>query len=471
MDGLKVVAASVVIGLVLTAVPAADTLPAPDDFRSTLPKLWQKQRDLMTAGRFTVRVARLQPSLTREELDKLLATIDLKDVPGFMEKLYGQFPAKGGAHHLPLSPVEVRADRGRCMEIWHKDPPAEKVLDRVSCNVAGVHVSYHPGNRQATVSPRGVSVLHVDRLRYLPRAAGDLPATWQMVKWNDGRLTLKHGTGATASEMVVDGRNGFVYLERHPDDRDGTRTREVRQLGPVTDPKGRILPTVHAEVSFDGNQVEYLAVTHIAKADLDVTFTDADFVVSAPARTNVVDTRGATGTNAKTKVAREAVPDVLAFANAIPDEARSVWPVLKPGTPAPALDGVTWLTGDAPALKGKVLLVDFWGLGCGPCLAELPAVQVAAQKHAAAGLVVVGLHDAHGKTDKVAAYGHEHGLTFPLAIDKAADKSFGATFQAYGVRAVPNAAVVDREGNVVFVGRFPEALAKAEKLLGQAKRP
>jgi hypothetical protein len=42
----------------------------------------------------------------------------------------------------------------------------------------------------------------------------------------------------------------------------------------------------------------------------------------------------------------------------------------------------------------------------------------------------------------------------------------GATFQDYGVRAIPGAAVFDRQGKVVFVGRFPGALQKAADLLG-----
>ena len=42
---------------------------------------------------------------------------------------------------------------------------------------------------------------------------------------------------------------------------------------------------------------------------------------------------------------------------------------------------------------------------------------------------------------------------------------FGAAFKAYGVRAIPSAAVIDRQGRIVFVGRFTEALQQAASLL------
>jgi hypothetical protein len=42
--------------------------------------------------------------------------------------------------------------------------------------------------------------------------------------------------------------------------------------------------------------------------------------------------------------------------------------------------------------------------------------------------------------------------------------SFGTTFQAFGIRGVPNAALVDGNGRLVFVGRFKEARQKAVEL-------
>jgi len=124
-------------------------------------------------------------------------------------------------------------------------------------------------------------------------------------------------------------------------------------------------------------------------------------------------------------------------------------------------------------LDGKVVLVDFWGITCGPCVAELPDVREAVEHFAGTDLVVVGLHDSSGTLKEVAEFAAKRGISYPLAIDHPAKEEgwFGATFAAYGVRGIPAAAVIDRGGKVVFVGRFPDALARAAALLKEGPGP
>src|SRR5262252_1682593 len=62
----------------------------------------------------------------------------------------------------------------------------------------------------------------------------------------------------------------------------------------------------------------------------------------------------------------------------------------------PNLDGaVTWLN-SAPligkALRGKVVLVNFWTYSCINSLRELPYIRAWAEKYKDAGLVVIGVH-------------------------------------------------------------------------------
>ncbi|WP_326537556.1 cytochrome c biogenesis protein DipZ [Pseudorhodoferax sp.] len=57
--------------------------------------------------------------------------------------------------------------------------------------------------------------------------------------------------------------------------------------------------------------------------------------------------------------------------------------------------GTQWLNAPAqsiPALRGKVVLVNFWTYSCVNCLRTLPYVKGWAQKYADRGLVVVGVH-------------------------------------------------------------------------------
>ncbi|WP_312530037.1 cytochrome c biogenesis protein CcdA [Comamonas sp.] len=62
----------------------------------------------------------------------------------------------------------------------------------------------------------------------------------------------------------------------------------------------------------------------------------------------------------------------------------------------PSLDGGTqWLNAEPqsiPALRGKVVLVNFWTYSCVNCLRTLPYINAWAQKYADRGLVVVGVH-------------------------------------------------------------------------------
>ena len=91
----------------------------------------------------------------------------------------------------------------------------------------------------------------------------------------------------------------------------------------------------------------------------------------------------------------------------------------------PSLDGaVQWLNSPpltAQALKGKVVLVDFWTYSCINCLRTLPYVKAWAEKYRDQGLVVIGVHapefaferDVNNVTQAM----QDLGITYPVAID------------------------------------------------------
>jgi thiol-disulfide isomerase/thioredoxin len=112
----------------------------------------------------------------------------------------------------------------------------------------------------------------------------------------------------------------------------------------------------------------------------------------------------------------------------------------------PAIDAVDWLNteGDLTwqSLKGKAVLVDFWGTWCGACVAKLPAVQALHDKYADRGLAVVGVHSSQD-AETCADYVKEHNLTFPVAVDS------GNTAEAFAIGAWPSYFLVDRSGRLV----------------------
>jgi cytochrome c biogenesis protein CcdA/thiol-disulfide isomerase/thioredoxin len=91
----------------------------------------------------------------------------------------------------------------------------------------------------------------------------------------------------------------------------------------------------------------------------------------------------------------------------------------------PSLAGaVDWLNSPpltAEALRGHVVLVDFWTYSCINCLRTLPYVEAWAKKYRDQGLIVIGVHAPEfafeRNIDNVRAAVKRLGIDYPVAID------------------------------------------------------
>jgi len=113
------------------------------------------------------------------------------------------------------------------------------------------------------------------------------------------------------------------------------------------------------------------------------------------------------------------------------------------GKPAPALQLINWLNGDAVTLaelKGKVVVLDFWATWCRPCIADIPRNNALAEKYRDQGVVVLGVCHPMGM-EKMDAVVLTKGMKYPTAQD-----SHGATTKAYAVESLPESYVIDRKG-------------------------
>ncbi|MBX3688179.1 thioredoxin family protein [Dokdonella sp.] len=119
----------------------------------------------------------------------------------------------------------------------------------------------------------------------------------------------------------------------------------------------------------------------------------------------------------RTMQAADVVPQALppgAKASGLPIEGK-----------APPLDGaVAWLNSPplgGDALRGKVVLVDFWTYTCINCLRALPHVKAWAEHYRDQGLVVVGVHTPEFDFEKELANVRravtDLGITYPVAVD------------------------------------------------------
>ena len=97
------------------------------------------------------------------------------------------------------------------------------------------------------------------------------------------------------------------------------------------------------------------------------------------------------------------------------------------------------------SLKGRVVLLDFWATWCVPCRKSMPGLQALQEKYAGRGLRVVGVSIDEGSPAKVKRFVASKKLTYPIAVDSERNPAW----DAFRVKAVPAAYLIDREGQIV----------------------
>lgn len=124
----------------------------------------------------------------------------------------------------------------------------------------------------------------------------------------------------------------------------------------------------------------------------------------------------------------------------------------RPDLPAPEFpEGVDWINVPAPltmqALRGKVVILDFWTYGCINCIHMIPTLQRLEEKYGDA-LVVISIHSAkfenEGETQNIRQIVQRYGLEHPVIND-----SDFVVWQMYGVNAWPTFFIIDPRGNVL----------------------
>jgi Thiol-disulfide isomerase and thioredoxins len=144
------------------------------------------------------------------------------------------------------------------------------------------------------------------------------------------------------------------------------------------------------------------------------------------------------------------------------------------GKDAAPLVAKAWVNGtpltDAD-LKGKVVLLDFWAIWCGPCINTFPHLREWNAKYADKGLVMIGMtsfyeykwDDAEGYCARAAKdeeitpeqelsmlekFANYYQLKHRFAVNERDNRELA---EYYGVSGIPHVVVIDRQGKVRMI--------------------
>ncbi len=120
------------------------------------------------------------------------------------------------------------------------------------------------------------------------------------------------------------------------------------------------------------------------------------------------------------------------------------------------------------ALRGKVVLVNFWATTCAVCVREMPQLSATHLKYRTRGFETLAVALRQDAPARVAHFAQSRALPFGVVIDNtgSVERAFG------GVNVTPTSLLIDKRGAIVK--RFTGALdvvslhARVEALLAQA---
>lgn len=119
-------------------------------------------------------------------------------------------------------------------------------------------------------------------------------------------------------------------------------------------------------------------------------------------------------------------------------------PAPQEGFPAPGftlhtLDGREISLSD---FEGSPVLINIWASWCGPCRAEMPDIQDVYNDYRDEGFVVLAINATNqDNINDVKEFVNDHGLTFPILLDKS-----GQVSNTYNLRSLPTSFFINEDG-------------------------
>jgi len=90
--------------------------------------------------------------------------------------------------------------------------------------------------------------------------------------------------------------------------------------------------------------------------------------------------------------------------------------------------------------RGKRVMLNFWASWCGPCRAEMPDMQTF-HEDTEIVILAVNLTDTESSEKNIPNFVDEHGLTFPILLDKETEVA-----TRYQIQPIPTSFMIDSDG-------------------------
>ena len=123
----------------------------------------------------------------------------------------------------------------------------------------------------------------------------------------------------------------------------------------------------------------------------------------------------------------------------------------KPAGPATGtlLGGGGW---KLSALKGDVVVVNYWATWCAPCRVETPNLQKVYTAWKPKGVTFVGIDVKEANRSPVRAFVKDNAVTYPIVFDEGAKTAL--QIGHLPLQGLPNTVIIDKQGRVaaVYVG-------------------
>lgn len=122
------------------------------------------------------------------------------------------------------------------------------------------------------------------------------------------------------------------------------------------------------------------------------------------------------------------------------------------GSRAPSFDllGLDGLTHTLDEYKGKLVVLNFWGTWCAPCVKEMPALQAQWEKWQNEDVVVIGINVGEDQMT-IENFVKQVDIDFPILMDTGRD-----AVRSYGISPLPTTIFINSKGKIdnIHIGQL-----------------